>query len=321
MNVNPSLRHFITLSLPLLLGALAAAGATVTLLAWLAGRILSDRYGWSQWLLWIPTPAALAAVICGLLAAIRPEGMPGLRRRRLALWAAVGLAVGFYFGIIEHRLLTRTASAEGLRIVHWTCDREELPDDLLLAVDCDVAILTNAPHARRHEGFLESLSPDRQNITIFPFTLFSRLPILEARPLISTNELHVALFELDAAGVLGVPIRLFAIDLPSDPGRPRMEMARRLRRLLDEAAGPRPDIAIGDFNLTRGSAALKLIFPSLEHAYEQSGAGYAASYPRRMPLYHLDHSLLGERLRATGYMLLDPKLGRHRVQVVDVVKK
>ncbi len=303
------------------LGALAAAVATVTLLAWLAGRILSDSYGWSQWLLWIPTPAALAAVLCGLLAAIRPEGMPGVRRRRLALWAAVGLTVGFYFGIIEHRLLTRTASAEGLRIVHWTCDRDELPDDLLLAVDCDLAILTNPPRARPHEGLLESLSPDSTNITIFPFTLISRLPILEARPLIWSDELHVALFELDATGVLGVSIRLFAIDLPSDPGMPRMEMARRLRRLLDETAAPPPDIAIGDFNLTRGSAALRVIFPSLEHAYEQSGAGYAASFPRRMPLYHLDHSLLGERLRATGYMLLDPKLGRHRVQVVDVVKK
>lgn len=310
------------LSQPLrILGALATVGATVTLLAWLAGRILSDRYGWSQWLLWIPTPAALAAVICGLLAAVRPEDMPGLRRRRLALWAAVGLAVGFYFGFIEHRLLTRAASAEGLRIVHWTCDRDELPDDLLREVDCDLVILTNAPHARRRKGFLESLSPDHQNITIFPFTLFSSLPILEARPLICSDELHVALFELDAADVLGVTIRLFAIDLPSDPGRPRMAMARRLRRLLDEAAGPPPDIAIGDFNLTRGSAALKLIFPSLEHAYEQSGAGYAASYPRRLPLYHLDHSLLGERLRATGYTLLDPKSGRHRVQVVDVVMK
>ena len=40
-----------------------------------------------------------------------------------------------------------------------------------------------------------------------------------------------------------------------------------------------------------------------------------------VPLYHLDHSLLGERLRATGYMLLDPKSGRHRAQVVDVVTK
>ena len=36
---------------------LMATGAII--LGWLVGRILTDRFGWSQWLWWIPTPVVL----------------------------------------------------------------------------------------------------------------------------------------------------------------------------------------------------------------------------------------------------------------------
>ncbi len=42
--------------------------AAFVVAAWLLGRLVSDRYGWSQWLLWIPTPAVLvvAAIALGV---------------------------------------------------------------------------------------------------------------------------------------------------------------------------------------------------------------------------------------------------------------
>ena len=46
-----------------ILGITATVIAAAVLVAWLAGRVISDRYGWSQWLLWIPTPAVLPAVL------------------------------------------------------------------------------------------------------------------------------------------------------------------------------------------------------------------------------------------------------------------
>ncbi len=43
------------------LRVLCVAVAVTVLAAWLAGRLVSDHFGWSQWLQWIPTPAALLA--------------------------------------------------------------------------------------------------------------------------------------------------------------------------------------------------------------------------------------------------------------------
>ena len=58
-----------------ILGVGCTAAAATVLLAWLLGRVLSDRFSWSQWLLWVPTPAAAAAVTMGLLGACRPAGL------------------------------------------------------------------------------------------------------------------------------------------------------------------------------------------------------------------------------------------------------
>ena len=43
----------------MVLGLIAVSMATIVLAGWLTGRIVSDRYGWSQWLLRIPTPGTL----------------------------------------------------------------------------------------------------------------------------------------------------------------------------------------------------------------------------------------------------------------------
>ena len=41
------------------------------ILAWLVGRVLTDRFAWSQWLWWIPTPAMIIVAVLGLLFANR----------------------------------------------------------------------------------------------------------------------------------------------------------------------------------------------------------------------------------------------------------
>ncbi len=57
------------------LGVICTTVAVVGVLGWLIGRIASDRYIWSQWLLWIPTPAVLMATLLGLAGASpRPRG-------------------------------------------------------------------------------------------------------------------------------------------------------------------------------------------------------------------------------------------------------
>jgi endonuclease/exonuclease/phosphatase (EEP) superfamily protein YafD len=86
---------------------------------------------------------------------------------------------------------------------------------------------------------------------------------------------------------------------------------------------PKPDLIMGDFNGPRGSVSQRLIVGDMAEAYDQAGAGYAASWPGRghhapFPVFHLDHLFLAPYLRATRYDLVKPVYGYHWPQVADV---
>lgn len=135
---------------------------------------------------------------------------------------------------------------------------------------------------------------------------------------------------LDTTAVLGRPITVWFIDLPSDPFVFRWEIARFARARFDEltketnprtgtALLPPPDLILGDTNIPRGSASLGLLTgPGFEHAFDQCGYGLAATWPRALPLLHLDHTFVGAGLRARAYRLVDPPVSDHWMQVIDV---
>jgi hypothetical protein len=309
----------------LLLSLLAAA----LLAAWLTGRIVSDRYLWSQWLLWIPTPAALLAACLGLFCAAMPVWV-SRRRRRVArfAWLGVTLVLLAYFALIEHRLLSfPTADPAGLKLVHWSLGKARREPEgpfaqRLVALDGDVTILTHAIHVPDTEIIRNWLGQDRRPVHMGRFSIITRLPVLQLRWLVSEDDIQVALVEIDATEVLGRPIVLYLVDLPSDPHLPRAQVARKVRSFLDEIESdtPPPDAVIGDFNITRGSAALAIAMPGLHHAFNDGGHGYGASFHQALPLYHIDHILLAPTLRCTRYDLIDPGLGRHRAQAAWVVE-
>ena len=300
--------------------------ASLVCMAWLLGRITSDRYGWSQWLLWIPTPAVMVAAAIGLALACRPSGIAGRRRRRVMAWAAVSAAILVYFAVFEHRLLPRpSAGAGALRLVHGSVQaggRRVVSrfGESLIDLDGDVTIVNSVLPDRGVGRLRDQLQGLGTSALAWPFVLVTRLPILEARPLVANAELRVAVFRLDATATLGRILTVYAIDLPSEPRRSRADVARDLRRILDQTDSEPPDVVVGDFNMTRNSAAMTIAFPELEHAYDQAGWGYAASFHRGFPLYHIDHTLVDETLRAVDYELIDIGMGRHLVQVVKLAQ-
>ncbi len=299
--------------------------AMLVLIAWLTGRIVSDRYGWSQWLLWIPTPGAILAALLGLLGALRPADKPHRRRRRLLVWGITALALVAYFTLWEHRILRRPPSlTAGVRIAFWNPNSGAIRDSVearnttLIDLDADLTILANAGGPKQYDALAATLGPEGRAFRVRPFLFYTRLPLLEYRSLISNGGIEVVHLRLDATATLGRAISIYAVDLPSDPRSPRLQTARRLRKLLESVAAGPPDIVIGDFNMTRGGAALRAAFPDLEHAYDQAGHGYGATYPRAFPLYHIDHVLLDDSLQALDYRLVNPGLGRHVIQITDV---
>lgn len=316
------------------------------LLLWLIGRIVSDRYLWSQFLLWVPTPVAIGLAVTGLLAALRPGRSDSQRRRRRIRWTTALAALMIYFGFIEHRLMRLPpAEHEGLHIVHWNTwpDEREPTDNFLdgvVALNPDIIILSNAwiiPWWQQTRGWVKQHEATVRSLR--PFAVISRVPLISARHIVSKDDIVVVRLEFDTIEQFGHTLTVYAVDLPSDLKRVRMDVASTARRLLDEvesmqqgdtddAPAPSrthpwtsPDLAIGDFNITRNSAAMQRLFPEMRHAFSDAGHGYGSTFFRIFPLYHIDHTLLGDTVTATRYDILDPGASRHRAQSVRITPR
>ena len=61
------------------------------------------------------------------------------------------------------------------------------------------------------------------------------------------------MFRIDTTEQLGEPLVLWAVDLPSNITIPKIDTAERVRRLLTTVHLQRPDIVMGDFNMTRNA--------------------------------------------------------------------
>jgi endonuclease/exonuclease/phosphatase family metal-dependent hydrolase len=322
-------RHAIARHVVRIAAHLAAALCLLTITAWIVGRILSDRFAWSQWLLWIPTPITLAAALLGLLLALRPASRPGLRRRRLIGWLTVFLLLAGHFALIEHRFLrTVPAEPDGFVIAHWTpavdlTGRDAEFVDHLRELDADVTIVTNAAGAIWSPGVREWLGEGHRPIQMRPFAVLTRLPVLEATRLVSSDGINIALVEIDTGDALGGAVTIHLVDLPSGPRLPRSDVASRVRNLLAsmDSPPPAPDLVVGDFNMTRDSAALRRITGGMTDAFRQGGHGYGATYYRAFPLYHIDHIMLADHLRCVRYDIIDPGQGRHRSQRAWIVPR
>lgn len=137
-------------------------------------------------------------------------------------------------------------------------------------------------------------------------------------------------FTLHAPPPMG-DLRVGAIDLPSYPLAPRWRNAHRIAdQLARIASQPHPsdpartaqaplDILMGDFNTPFGAASLGRIAPGMRHAAHDTGVTPDASWPRAAPMLHIDHALIGPRLRAVGYRVFDPLLSHHMAQAAAIV--
>ena len=306
-----------------LTGTVAVVAATACV-AWLIGRIVSDRFAWSQWLLWIPTPAVPVAVAVALAVSCRRDDVPGRRRRRLIAWGVTGGAVLGFFTFIEHRFGRPAPGGDAtFRLVHASVQATgprvlDAYGEELAALDGDVTIVSSLLPVHSINRLIDRLGGLGEPVTVWPFVMFTKLPVVEARPLVANADLRVIVYRVDATATVGRVVTIWVIDLPSDPRRPRGEIARWARSILDKVISDPPDLVVGDFNMTRGSASLARVFPDLSHAFDEAGRGYGASFHRGLPLYHIDHTLLADTVRAVGYELIDIGVGRHLVQVTDL---
>lgn len=296
----------------------------LVVVAWLTGQIVTDRYAWSQWLFWLPTPVALVSTIIGMIAVI---GRRPARRRRLRIaWLIACVGTGTYAAVVEHALhrprAADTTALAGLEVMHWNMMQPDLSDpqpfrDAVLHDDADVLILTDAWAVRSSQEVRRQIEGQGRIIaTHGPFTIITDRAIRTVHWRMARDQSYAIRLTLDADDILGRPLHILLIDLPSDPRIARAELAADVRAALDARPDVETDLIVGDFNTTRGGFALQHMFPDVRHAFDDAGRGYVATYPRAVPLYHIDHVLLGSAIRCTQYVIDDPGISRHRIQRV-----
>jgi hypothetical protein len=354
--------------------SLAAGGVwAVTFLCWMTGRLVSDRYAWSQFVAWVPSWAMVAVgVACmawvSLCCAVMTRRRAAEPAQRLArrLGYAVLLVVTLHLAFIDLRLgnvfgRARPETDAAVSVLTWnlgatgTCG--ENWSGWLTRQSWDVAILTTPWPTREAVSSVPADAPPSGVLMRGRFFIASRFPIrrwgqtslrippgpnpaphpITGRP--SLDDPGQAMFvELDASARLGRSIVVWIIDMPSDLMLPRWKIAGQARSAIDSFPGPvfewdgaqwsapnphtagfpAPDLIVGDFNIPRGSASLRRIVGNATNAFDESGLGYAASFPRSRPLVHIDQSFVNGPCKALKYDILVPPEGTHRAQLVVV---
>lgn len=182
---------------------LATICALLALGVWVFGRIVTDRWVFSQWIFWTPTPAVLLGVLgllmtshLGSFAASRTSAKHNqkdkqskrvFKRVRTVAWFCLLLAV-FWLIFLDwhsHRRLLPSPKAHDetkmLSIAYWNMatNRDDIPVDFLLTLDEDIVIVANG-HSRVNWNAIANNTKQNWTLTrMWPFTIFSRVPLNE----------------------------------------------------------------------------------------------------------------------------------------------
>lgn len=227
--------------------------------------------------------------------------------------------------------------------------------DNLVALNADIMFIANPHWTFDAAKVRASMGPTTYAARADILTVFSKYPILRHgyRPLgiapepnrpgyppLNPNHIdngQAMWLELDVPP-LGGHVIVWCIDMPSDVWMDRERAFREARGAIDTFRGPimvrqesgmdrpepmsgevlgfpDPDIIMGDCNTPRGSYSLSLLHANMHHAFDDAGVGADYSYPRETPLIAIDQILLGPRLRASTYEILDLGGARHRAQL------
>tara|TARA_B100000959_G_scaffold286753_1_gene367028 strand:+ start:584 stop:1513 length:930 start_codon:yes stop_codon:yes gene_type:complete len=291
--------------------------AVATLVLWVIGALFSDRWVWSQWLLWIPTLFVIFVfTVMGVLFFL-------VNKKTLSVIYLGGVfALAIWFCFFENHLFSGVGDKGTITLVGWTMShpKERVAKEsaeLIVELNGDIILLTHGWRVRAEPSIQEWVETSGHKVTNSQFTLLTKFAPIQAQTLLAVDEIYISAFVLDTTEILGNVLVVWAVDLPSSLDISKMEIANRVLRLLKSVDTLKPDIVIGDFNMTRNSAAILTMFPKLYDAADTAGNGILASFPLQFPIYHIDHILLTSQLCATNYSLINPHVGRHRIQVLD----
>jgi hypothetical protein len=297
----------------------------LALTVYLVSEVLTDRVAVLQWIWWIPRPVLAGAALAWLMipAAVCLSRRDCARERRVLAWVAGVSLVALLHGTLQLWGFSKDRPMPSVRIVHWNASYpadEEVAEwivDAIIGLDADVVVMTDPGmliFGDRADRFAaakyEVYAPGR-------FAVLARARVMESTPLVASKRGSASRIVVETReGVLAIR----AIDLPSDPRLSRMATAGELAATIAAADASTPDVILGDFNITGGSASLTQFGVGYRDSFADAGTGWGGTYPRARPLWRIDLTLVRPPWRTVRAEIIDLYGKRHRAQVIDLVR-
>lgn len=296
--------------------AILCWGLVLFVVVVLAGWAGGDTQAWSQQLSWIPAVALFPLLVFGLCLAIFVRKRMGriLFEILLVFLLFIGSwIVGTEWGMFR----AGTRNPGDFVVVQWNAAWPGKTDELenayqyLEKTGADLLIVTEPGQFGWSEEGNAFLTRWNHSSRPFNALLLSRTPFERVRPVIAADKISLLLVEMEIGGRKA---RIWVLDMPSDPDFLRGDLFASLEKKIQAADLAPPDLIVGDFNVTRHSRALESTFPDMRNAFDEGGIGWSGTWPRRLPLWQLDQVLVAPSMRCVQYEIIDPGVGRHRLQ-------
>lgn len=143
---------------------------------------------------------------------------------------------------------------------------------------------------------------------------------------------------VEITGLSDNPVVVWIVDLPSHASLWRQEVAAEAARAVMEWRGPEfrltslgqwepatgadgfpePGVIVGDFNIPRASASLRTLVGKSAESHASRGWGPATTWNRTWPGWSIDLLFAGAGWTVTRHRVVDPRMGMHRMIVVDL---
>lgn len=255
------------------IGSALVTLGVLAMLTWLIGRVLSDRFLWSQYISWIPEAplllSALAALALGRAAnwcAREPDTSDPSRRVRAVtaqrvVWVAWACCMAWVVLVRWHgvRYIAPIKPDEaGVRVVVWNPAELTMRgfEDRLIPLEADILVVANPSAFADWAKLRVQMAADSSSIRFRALAMASRFRIVAwgwrelditpagsslvrvpGEPLVS-GEGGIAFWaRLDAREALGREVVVWAFDMPSDPNLPRWRVMEEAHRAVSGVGG------------------------------------------------------------------------------------
>ncbi len=186
-----------------------------------------------------------------------------------------------------------------LRLVFWNTARGALGMDgvydTLISYDADlIGIVEGGEDDALNEATWRRVFDSYQMTGIGgQITLLTKGEFIDQKNFVMGRIGFVKIYDLKIRGRL---LTAIVVDIAAHPYYSRAPVLRELTEAI-KIRGDRPVIVVGDFNTPGDSVHFDQLRAVCRNAFEEAGTGHTATWPVPIPVIHIDHVWVNDRIQ------------------------